>query len=484
MNIKFSLNLIGILLISIGPLMILPAVCSYVYKEDDFSSLLISAAITFVSGILLWFFTKLPKKMEEISRKDAFIIAVFFWFAASLFGSLPYIIYGVFTNPIDAIFESVAGFTTTGASVLTNIESLPHGILFWRNFTQWLGGMGIIVLAIAVLPKLSIGGMQLISLETPGPTTEKITPKIAVTAKKLWTAYIILTVVLAVILLFGGMSLYDSIVHSLTTLSTGGFSPKNTSIAAFDSAFIDTVITVFMFLAGINFILHYSVMTGKISKIFKSSELRFYVLINLFFIILITFQINTDIYDSFFKSLRFAAFQVVSISTTTGFATADFDLWPSFSKFILLSLMFVGACSGSTSGSVKIIRVLIVVKKSYKKLEKLIYPKIVSPVRFEGKAVDEDVILGIISFFILYIFITVISTMVVLFVESLPVLTGLSAVAATLGNVGPGLGMVGPTGNYSELSSFTKAFLSFLMILGRLELYAILVILMPAFWRK
>ncbi len=478
------MNLIGILLMAMGALMLLPAVCSLIYKEDDLFSLVVSAAITFFSGLIVWFLTKLPKKLEEISRKDAFVIAVFFWIAAGVFGALPYFVYGVFTNPVDAIFESVAGFTTTGASALSNIEALPHGILFWRNFTQWLGGMGIIVLAIAVLPKLSVGGMQIIRLESPGPTTEKLTPKLAVTAKKLWTVYMVLSVILIIFLLFGGMSFYDSILHSLSTMSTGGFSPKNASIAAYDSVYIDVVITIFMFLAGINFILHYSIFTGKIKKILNSSELRFYVFLNLAFIILLTLEIREDFYESFFEALRFASFQVISISTTTGFATADFNLWPEFSKFVLLSLMFVGACSGSTSGSVKIIRILILVKKSYKKLEKLIYPKIVSPVRFEGKAVDEEAVTGIISFFLLYIFITVTSTMVILLAENIDILTGISAVAATLGNVGPGLGLVGPTGNYSELSGFTKVFLSFLMILGRLELYAILVILTPAFWRK
>lgn len=464
--------------------MLLPALCSFIYKEDDLFAHLISSLITFLFGLILWFMTKIPLKVNEIERKDAFLIAALFWFSASSFGALPYIVYGVFSSPLDAIFESVAGFTTTGASALSNIEVLPHGILFWRNFTQWLGGMGIIVLAIAILPKLSVGGMQLIRLEAPGPTTEKLTPKLAVTAKKLWTVYIALSFVLVVILLFGGMSLYDSILHSLSTMSTGGFSSKNTSIAAYDSSFIDVVITIFMFLAGINFVLHYSVFTGKISKIFKSSELKFYIFLNLIFIILITSQIKGDIYSGFFESLRFASFQVISVSTTTGFATADFNLWPELSKFILLSLMFMGACSGSTSGSVKIIRILILIKKVLQKLEKLVYPKIVSPIRHEGKVVDEETVSGITSFFLLYIFVTVASTMIILITEDLDILTGLSAVAATLGNVGPGLGLVGPTGNYSELSGFTKIFLSILMIVGRLELYAIMVFFTPAFWRK
>ncbi|MGH7885405.1 MAG: TrkH family potassium uptake protein, partial [Thermodesulfobacteriota bacterium] len=429
MNIRFSLNLIGIFLMFLGGLMLLPVVCSFLYHEDDHYSIVISAAITFLSGFILWYFSKAPKKIEEIERKDAFLIAALFWFTAGIFGSLPYLLYGVFSNPADGIFESVSGFTTTGASAISNIEVIPHGILFWRNLTQWLGGMGIIVLAIAVLPKLSVGGMQLMRLEAPGPTTEKITPQIAVTAKKLWTVYIILSVALTIILIFGGMSFYDSIMHTLSTMSTGGFSPKNASIAAYNSSFIDVVLTVFMFLAGANFILHYSVFTGNFKSILKSTEFRFYLLLNLFFTLLIALQINKSFYGSFVEALRFASFQVISISTTTGFATADFDLWPSFSKFILLTLMFIGGCSGSTSGAVKVIRFLILFKKAYQKLEKLIYPKIVSPIRLEGKIVDEDVASDIASFFLLYILIAVFSTMVFLLVENVDILTGLSAVA-------------------------------------------------------
>lgn len=469
---------------SMGPMMLIPACYSFLYREDDLAALLFSALITSLSGFTLWFFTRISQKVDVIQRKDAFIIAALFWFAAGLFGSIPYFMYGVFDNPADAIFESIAGFTTTGSSVLTNIEALPHGLLFWRNFTQWLGGMGIIVLAIAVLPKLSVGGMQLMNLEAPGPTTEKITPKIALTAKKLWTVYIVLSGVLILLLFTGGMSLYDSILHAFSTMSTGGFSPRNASIASYDSAYLDGIITLFMFLAGINFILHYSIFRGKISKFFKNSEFKFYLFLNLLFIILIAFYINGEIYGSFLESLRYSAFQVVSISTTTGFATADFNLWPAFCQFALLILMFTGACSGSTSGSVKLIRILILFKIVYRKLVKLVYPKIVKPVRLEGKAVDEDVISGITSFFLLYIFIAMFSTLVVLALEDIDILTSLSAVAANLGNVGPGFGMVGPTGNYSELGGFTKIFLSFLMIVGRLELYAILVILTPAFWRN
>lgn len=464
--------------------MLLPAVCSFIYREGDLQVFLISAFITSLTGFVIKFIAKSRDGVEEIGRKDGFLIASLCWICASLFGSLPYILYGVFGNPVDAIFESVAGFTTTGASVIPQIEGLTQGILFWRNFSQWLGGMGIIVLGIAILPRLSVGGMQLMALEAPGPTTEKLTPRIAETAKKLWGVYIFLSILLCLLLFFAGMPIFDSVIHTFSTMAIGGFSTKSASIGAYNSSFIEVIITIFMFLAGVNFVLHYSLLRGRISKVLKSSELKFYIFLVVLFIVVASLDVWGSIYSTYFDALRYSSFQVVSILTTTGFSTTDFNLWPSLSKFILLTLMFFGACAGSTTGSIKLIRILVLIKKAYREIRHLIHPRAIVPIRVEGKVVSEDIVSSITSFFLLYIFIFIVSTMLVLALEDVNVLTAVSACAATLGNVGPGLEQVGPASNYSFFSNTTKALLSFLMIIGRLELYAILVLLTPAFWRR
>ena len=334
----------------LGLLMLVPAIISVIYHENDLWAFIISALITSSFGFILETVTKPPEKMKEIERREGFLIAVLSWFAASIFGAIPYLIYGVFQHPVDAWFESVAGFTTTGASVLTNIEALPHGMLLWRSYSQWLGGMGIIVLGIAILPRLAVGGMQLMGLEAPGPTTEKITPRIAETAKKLWGVYVLLSIVLVAFLLFAGMPIFDSILQSLSTLSTGGFSPRNLSVGSYNSSLIDAVITIFMFLAGMNFVLLYWSLHGDFKKIARNSEFKFYFVINLAVILIVSIELWSTMYPSFFEAIRYGSFQVVSISTGSGFTTANYDLWPSFSKWFLLILMFFGGCAGSTTG--------------------------------------------------------------------------------------------------------------------------------------
>ena len=484
MNIKFSLNLSGLFLMFFGPLMLIPLTCNLFYKEEGSFAFLISALFTFLIGFFLRFFTRSKNPIDEIKRKDAFLLATLFYVFAGIFGSIPYLIYGVFSNPVDAIFESFSGFTTTGASVLYPIEGLPHNILLWRSMSQWLGGMGIVILGIAILPRLAVGGMQLMGLEAPGPTTEKITPRIAETAKKLWGVYLLLTLILIGLLYVAGMPFFDSILHSFTTIAIGGFSPKNISIEAYNNIYIEVIIMLFMFLAGINFVLHYKALTGNFQKIWKSTELKFYILVNIIFISLVTLHLQINIYTNFYEALRYASFQVISISTTTGFHSTNFNAWPEFAKFVLLSLMFFGACAGSTSGSIKSIRILVLLRKGYSELRKLVYPNIVAPVRIDRKVVKDDIISDIVSFFLIYIFISVLSTMIILALENVSIVTAISAAAATLGNVGPGLEQIGPEGNYALFSDPTKIFLSFLMVMGRLELYAILVLLTPAFWRK
>jgi len=464
--------------------MLVPVIISVIYKENDIWAFIISALITTSFGFILETATKPPERMKEIQRKEGFLIAALFWFAASIFGAIPYLIYGVFNHPVDAWFESVAGFTTTGATVLTDIEVVPYGMLFWRSFSQWLGGMGIIVLGIAILPRLAVGGMQLMGLEAPGPTTEKITPRIAETAKKLWGVYLLLSVVLIVFLLFAGMPIFDSVLQSFSTMSTGGFSPNNLSVGYYNSSIIDVIITIFMFIAGMNFVLLYWSLRGDFKRLTRNSELKYYIFLNLSVILIVSFELWSTIYPNFFEALRYGSFQVISISTGSGFSTANFDLWPSFSKLFLLMLMFFGGCAGSTTGSIKIIRIMVLFKKGYQEIHKIIYPHAIVPIRVNAKPISPEIVSSITSFFLIYLFIFLVSTLIVMAAEDLPIITAISACAASIGNVGPGLGEVGPMGNYANLSSFTKIVLSFLMLIGRLELFTILVIFTPAFWRR
>jgi trk system potassium uptake protein TrkH len=482
-KIRFSLNIIGTLLKLLGLLMLVPAICSLIYKEDDLWVFLVSGSITSICGLILERLTRAPQKLEEIERKDGFFIASMSWLAASVFGAIPFMLYGVFSNPIDAIFESVSGFTTTGASVIRDIEIFPHGILFWRNFTQWLGGMGIIVLAIAILPRLAVGGMQLMALEVPGPSTERLTPRIAETAKKLWIAYLVFSALEFLLLSTAGMSLYDSIIHTFTTMSTGGFSNKNVSIAAYGSPIIDVILIVFMVIAGANFVLYYWLFKGDYKRLTGDPEFRLYLFLNMGAILFITLDLWMRTHPSLLQALRFASFQVVSISTTTGYASENFDLWPSFSKWVLVLLMFVGGCAGSTSGAIKNIRILILFKKVYREIHKLIYPKAVLPIRIVKKVASEDAISSVTTFVLLYIFIFVLGTLVVM-AQGVPIVTAISACATTLGNVGPGLEQVGPVLNFADIPAFSKVVLSLLMLLGRLELFTIIVLFIPAFWKK
>lgn len=482
---RIAFHLIGTLLKYLGILMLIPSIFPVIYGENDLYSFLISGSLTFLFGLAIEKFTRVNVESVEIERSTAFIVVSMAWITASIFGSLPYIVYGVFSTPIDAIFESASGFTTTGASVMTNVEIFPHGIMFWRNFTQWLGGMGIIVLAIAILPRLSVGGMQLMGLEASGPDREKLSPRIAETAKKLWGVYIALSALLAVLLIFSGLSFYDSLIHSFSTMATGGFSNNNLSIAAYDSALVEGIITFFMFLAGVNFTLHYFIFKGKFSKVLRNSELRFFLLMILILLSVMILDLRIDgVYQSFTESLRYASFQLLTAFTSAGFATANFDTWPSFTKFILIIVMLTGGCAGSTSGAIKSIRILVLIKSGYREIIKLISPHIVNPIKLDGKVISENAIFSIGNFVFLYISIFLFSSLVVMFSENVSIITAISACAATMGNVGPGLEQVGPMENYAFLNDFTKLYLSILMIIGRLELYAMLVLITPFFWRK
>ena len=483
MNLKHSINIVSKFLELFGLLILVPIICSLIYDEGDIYAFVLSALLTVLVGIVADYLTRSGSDDIDFYRKDGFFIASFCWITAVIFGSLPYLFSGTLHNPVDAIFESVSGFTTTGSSIISNIEAVPHGILFWRSFTQWLGGMGIIILAIAILPRLSVGGMQLMSLEAPGPTTEKLTPRIAETAKHLWGVYLFLTLLMLVILKLLGMPLYDSFIHVFSTLSTGGFSNKNLSVGAYDNAQIEYVITVFMFIAGANFALLYWALRGNLRKLVTNPEFKFYLLINLLVILAVTSDLYIKHFDRMTDAFRYASFNIVSISTTTGFASIDFDKWPEFSKYLLVLLMFIGGCSGSTSGSVKVMRIIILIKQAFKEIKKNIYPNAVFPLNYGGNIIDDKVTSSIISFFLIYIFIFAVSV-IILTLDGISIISAFTACAANIGNVGPGLDFVGPSRNYSELSNLSKSVLSFLMLVGRLELFAVLVIFTPHFWKK
>lgn len=444
------------------------------------NSFILSMIVTSLSGFLLW---KIFPSKEPIGPKEGFAIAALGWILAAGFGALPFLFNGTFPNFIDAYFESMSGFTTTGATVLVPIEGNPYSILFWRDFIQWLGGMGIIVLVVAILPALGAGGMQLFKSEVPGPEKDRLTPRIKESAKLLWQVYIIISALQVGCLYFTGMSLFDALTNMFGTMATGGFNPKNLSTGAYNNPVFEIIIIFFMFVAGANFTLHYQTLHGNIKSLFKDKEFLFYGGVVLIAILAVTTDLRVTIYNSIFTALRYASFQVVSIVTTTGFATADYDIWPAFSKSILLILMFIGGCAGSTGGAIKNIRILLLIKQAQREFRKLIHPQAVFPIRLGDKIVSEDVIRNITGFFFLYIFIFVICTFIMT-ILGLDIVSAMASVAATLGNVGPGLGLVGPIQNYAFIPPLGKIVLTICMLLGRLEIYTVLVLVVPEFWRK
>ncbi|MFC2152432.1 TrkH family potassium uptake protein [Bacteroidota bacterium] len=481
-NKKIILQVMGLLLIIEGFFLGISSLISLYYGQYDLYALLITTAICTVTGITLKLLTNNADK--NIGKREGYIIVSLVWVIFSIFGSLPFIISGAIPSYTDAFFETMSGFTTTGASILNDIEAMPHGLLFWRSLTQWLGGMGIIVLSIAILPMFGIGGMQLFVAEVPGPTPDKLHPRIKETAKRLWGIYVLFTFAEVILLKLGGMNWFDAVNHSFTTMATGGYSTKQASIAdpSF-SPFIHYVIIVFMFLAGTNFTLSYFALHFKFGKVFKNEEFRFYLGFILLFTIIIAFALwyfegyNPE------KSFRESLFQVVSIITTTGFATANYLKWMPFVIVMIFALMFFGGSAGSTGGSIKIIRVTLLLKNSYQELKRIIHPNAIIPVRVNGKTVPPQIISNILAFVVFYMLISILST-VVISALGYDLETSLGAVAATLGNIGPGIGMVGPIENYAHIPDFGKWFLSFLMLIGRLELFTVLVLFSPAFWKK
>ncbi len=475
------INILGVLLMIESFFMFLSLGVAFIYREGDLLAFLYAAIITLTTGALLFLSTR--KSERNITKREGYIIVSFVWIVFSFFGSLPFLFSGAIPDFTDAFFETMSGFTTTGSSILNDIESLPHGILFWRSITQWMGGMGIIVLTIAILPVLGIGGMQLFIAEVPGPSPDKLHPRIQETAKRLWGIYMAFTTLEAALLWLGGMSIFDAICHSFTTMATGGYSTKQASIAHWDSPFIQYVIIFFMFLAGTNFTLSYLGLHLRFRKIIKDEEFKWYIGFILIFTTLIATTLIIFHGDGFGISIRESLFQVVSIITTTGFITADYLSWTPFLSVLILIMMFLGGSTGSTGGGVKIMRIVMVIKNGFFELKRLIHPNAVIPVRYKGHAVNSQVLSNILAFFSIYMLIFAGGVVIMSTME--PSLdTAVSAVATSLGNIGPGLGSVGPMDNFYDLPNFGKWFMSFLMLVGRLELFTVLILFTPAFWKR
>ena len=480
-NFKVIGDILGILLLINGGFMALCLPISFYYGEQDWTAILTSSLITIGAGALLKYLTR-NKKSKELKKKDGYLIVTAGWIFMSIFGALPYIISGSIPDFSNAFFETISGYTTTGASILTDIEAVPNGILFWRSLTQWIGGMGIIVLALAILPFLGIGGMQLFVAEAPGITPDKLQPRIQETAKRLWFLYVGLTLAEAIALYVAGMGAFDAVNHSLTTMATGGFSTKNDSLQ-FAEPVIQYIVIFFMFLAGTSFTLTYFALKRNFKKVFKNEEFKVYLSFTVVITLIVTITLLVVSDEPFEASFRDALFQVVSLITTTGFVSADYTSWAPFLSVIFFILLFVGGSAGSTAGGVKVIRHIVLFKNSFLELKRQLHPSAIMPVRISGQAVEQSIVYNVLAFIMIYILVflvgvTLLSTMNVDFN------TAFGAVATSLGNVGPGIGDVGPLDNFSEMPTGGKWLLSALMLLGRLELFTVLMLLSPHFWRK
>ncbi|MFQ5693310.1 MAG: TrkH family potassium uptake protein [Nitrospinota bacterium] len=476
----------GILALLLGVALLVPIGIAAASGGPDVSALALSALIAAASGILL----VLLGKKAELGVREAIAVVTGSWLLYALLGGLPYLLSGVLPTLTDSFFEAMAGFTTTGTTVVTNIEALPTGILFWRNFTQWLGGMGIIVLSVALLPYLGVGGMELLRTEASGLTVERIVPRIRETAMLLWGVYAVLTLAETVLLSLGGMSVFEAVLHSFATMATGGFSPKNASVAAYPSPYLQWVIIVFMFLAGANFTLHYLGLRGRLSAYWKNGEFRFYLGATAVSILLTAAALwwakgpaGGAAGAGVERTLRDAAFQALSLITTTGFATADFELWPVVVQGLFLFLMLIGGCAGSTAGGIKYVRIVLMGRYARAQMQKLVHRRAVKEISLDGRPVADEVSHGVQAFFFLYLSLWVAGS-AALTALGMDLVSALSAVAANMGNVGPGLGAVGPTDNYFGQPAAAKWLLSVLMLAGRLEIFPVLALLTRGVWRK
>jgi len=492
-NRKIVIHLLGVLMLFNGFFMLIAALVSAYYSDGVTLELSFSAIITMLLGLVAMFFTR--NYSNELKAKEGYMIVTMGWIVMSFTGMLPYLTSGAIPSITNAFFETMSGYTTTGASILNDIEVMPKGILLWRSLTHWIGGMGIIVLAIAILPLLGIGGMQLFSAESPGPSADKLHPRITDTAKRLWLIYFGYTFAEAILLNLSGMSLFDAINHSMSTLSTGGFSTKNASLAYWnDNPLIEYIVILFMFLAGSNFVLSYFAFKGKVSKIIHDEEFRWYSMFILgftfvsFFIII--FQTNPEVSEYFPMVLGFeehafrhSLFQVLAVVTTTGFVTADFTAWTPFLSVLFFALMFLGGSAGSTAGGIKVVRHLLIIKNGLLEFKRTLHPNAIIPVRYNNRSVKEHIVYNIIAFFVLYMLLFIVGAGF-LGAMGLDFVSALGASATSLGNVGPGFGIVNPLSNFDGLPMLAKWWCSFLMLLGRLELFTVLILFTPYFWKK
>lgn len=479
MNVQMIIYVLGFIMRIEGLLLVLPLIVAMYYKEDTLLSFVITILLLFILGFLTSY--KEPKN-KVIYAKEGLVVVALSWLIMSIFGALPFYISGEIPVFIDALFESVSGFTTTGSSVVADIESMSNSLLFWRSFTQWIGGMGVLVFVLSIVPLAGGRSMYIMKAEMPGPTVDKLVPKTQETAEILYKIYIAMTLILIIFLVIGGMSLFDSILHAFGTAGTGGFGIKVNSVAYYNSAYIEIILTIFMILFGVNFNIYYLILTRNVARALKSEELRNYIIIIISSIIAIAINLLPN-YNNIFESLRYSAFQVSSIITTTGYVTTDFNLWPMFSKMVLFLLMFIGGCAGSTAGGLKISRLSIAVKSIKQYLKKTIHPRYVGTVRFEQKTLTSSTLRGVHIYISVYFIIFLISILLVS-VDNLDFETTVSAVVTCLNTVAPGFSLVGPAGSFEAFSGFSKIVLSFDMLVGRLEIFPILMLFSPTIWKR
>ncbi len=478
MNRKMIFRVLGMIMFCLCGLLVIPMIVGLIYGEGirHFTvTIVISALIGFI-------FTRFKPENEVIYAKEGFVIVAMGWILLSLFGALPFVLSGDIPHYVDAVFETASGLTTTGASIMPNVETLSRGCMFWRLFTHWIGGMGVLVFIMAVMPMSGNHSMHIMRAEVPGPTVGKLVPRVRETAKILYVIYIVMTFIEVIFLLFGGMSLYDAVLHAMATAGTGGFSTKASSIGYWNSAYIDTVIAVFMMLFGINFNLYYLILIGRIKDALKSEELHWYLLIIAVATAAITVGI-ANTYGGILQGLRYAFFNVNTLMSSTGFGTTDFTQWPEYCKWILVMIMFCGASAGSTGGGMKVSRVMMLIKSAAVDVRHITRPRSVYRVQIDGKSVDRDVLSATLSFSLLYFGLLLLFTFIVSF-DGHDIATNFTAILSCLSNMGPGMGLVGPAGNYSIFSDLSKITMTFAMLLGRLEIFPLLVLFAPSTWKK
>ena len=480
MNKRLLCHIVGNVVRVCGALMLLPIVVSLLLQSGDTVPLLLSMLIALAVGTAL---ALVQPRRDTLRAREGFAIVAFSWIIVSFLGGLPFYFSGYVPSLVDCFFETVSGFTTTGATILTDVEALPKGLLFWRSFTHWAGGMGVLVLSLALIPKMGARSIHLMRAESPGPSTDKLVPRVANNAKILYEIYVALSLFMVAALLFCGLDLYDSVVHMFGAAGTGGFGIYGDSIAHFGSASVDVVVGIFMALFGVNFSLYYFLLHRNWRAALGNSELHWYAGILMTASVVIALNILPLYGHNFFTALRYSFFQASSIMTTTGYATADFDVWPQLSRVILVVLMFIGASAGSTGGGIKVIRLQLLVKSMVRDIRRTVHPKSVNTVKLDGHTVDENILSGVQGFFFTYILVLLTATIVVS-LDGFSFETNFTAVVATLSNIGPGLGMVGPVGNYAAFSDLSKLVLSFCMLVGRLEIFPMLMLFAPSAWKK